>query len=155
MASRKTISSTAVTPALVSHCTELLESGGPVRSRRMFGGWGFYVDGLFVALMADDRLYLKVNDQTRPQFVAAAGLPFVYEGKGQPMQLQYCTPPADAMDSPALMQPWVALALRAALAARAAKLPRATAAPSAARTVPQTRANARPPTRKSNRKNSG
>ncbi len=84
----------------------------------MFGGWGFYVDGLFVALLANNRLYLKANDQTQPLFVAAAGLPFVYEAKGQPMQLQYYTPPPDALDSPALMQPWVALAQQAARAAR-------------------------------------
>lgn len=137
MASRKTITPTTTTPPLVSHCMELLESGGPVRTRRMFGGWGFYVDGLFVALLASDRLYLKANDQTQAQFVAAQGVPFVYEAKGQLNQLQYYTPPPDAMDSPALMQPWVALALRAALAARAVKPPRVPARQPAAPRAPR------------------
>ena len=115
----------AATPPLVAHCMELLESAGVVRSRRMFGGWGFYVDGLFVALLAGDKLYLKVNEQTRPQFEAAAGQPFVYEAKQQQLRLQYYTPPADAMDSGALMRPWVLLALQAAVQARAQKPARA------------------------------
>lgn len=116
------------TPPLVSHCCELLESAGPVRHCRMFGGWGFYVGDLFVALLAFDRLYLKVNETTRPRFEAAGCEPFVYDGKGQPMQLAYFSAPVDAMDSPALMQPWVALAVQAALTARAAKKPTARAA---------------------------
>ncbi len=108
---------------------ELLESGGPVCARRMFGGWGFYIDGLFAALMADDRLYLKANAQTRPQFVAAGSQPFVYDGHGKPLQMDYYTPPDEAMESPALMRPWALLAVHAAVAARAAA-PRKTAAKS-------------------------
>ena len=34
------------------------------------------------------------------------------------MQLRYYTPPAEALESPALMAPWARLALQAALAAR-------------------------------------
>ena len=33
----------------VAHCLELLGSVGSARSRRMFGGHGFYVDDLFIA----------------------------------------------------------------------------------------------------------
>ena len=39
-----------------AYCAELLAAVGPVRSRRMFGGHGFYVDGLFIAILAFDRL---------------------------------------------------------------------------------------------------
>jgi DNA transformation protein len=38
--------------------------------------------------------------------------------------MSYWTVPAEAMDSPALMQPWAQLAVQAALAARANKRPR-------------------------------
>ena len=100
---------------------ELLSSAGAVRCRRMFGGWGFYVDELFVALLAEDQLYLKVGEQTRAQFLAAQGKPFVYGDPQQPVALGYYTPPADALDSPALMRPWVLLAVQAALAARTPK----------------------------------
>ena len=36
----------------------------------MFGGVGIYDRDVFFALIADDTLYFKVDDSTRPEFVA-------------------------------------------------------------------------------------
>ena len=105
----------------VAHCRELLAPLGAVRSRRMFGGHGFYVDELFIALIAFGRLYLKVDERSRARFEAAGCEPFVYEGKGKPVTMGYFTAPEEAIESPALMQPWARLALEAAVRARAAK----------------------------------
>lgn len=109
--------------ALVDHCTELLSALGPVRVRRMFGGHGLYVDEVFVAIIAFDRLYLKTNERTRPLFEAEGCQPFVYDAKRGAVALGYWSAPAAAMESPALMLPWARLAMQAALAARAAKAP--------------------------------
>lgn len=105
----------------VAHCRELLAPLGAVRSRRMFGGHGFYVDDLFIALIAFGRLYLKVDERSRARFQAAGCEPFVYDGKGKPVTMGYFTAPEEAIESPALMQPWARLALDAAVRARAAK----------------------------------
>jgi DNA transformation protein len=107
--------------ALVDHCLELLAPLGAVRAKRMFGGHGLYIDELFVALIAFERLYLKVDAQTQPAFVKAGCEPFVYDGKGKPVTMSYWTVPAEAMESPALMQPWARQAIEAALRAKAAK----------------------------------
>lgn len=117
------------TDALVAHCLELLAPLGTVRAKRMFGGHGLTIDDLFVALIAFDRLYLKVHAETQPRFEAAGCEPFVYDGKGKPITMSYWTVPADAMESPAAMVPWARLAMQAALAARATKKPAAQAAP--------------------------
>ncbi len=110
---------------LVEHCRELLAPQGAVRVKRMFGGHGFYVDELFIALIAFGRLYLKADALTRERFEAAGCEPFVYEsqtgGQRKAVTMGYFTAPEDAMESPALMQPWARLALEAALRARAAK----------------------------------
>lgn len=103
------------------YCSELLSGLGAVRVRRMFGGHGLYVDGLFVAIIADERLYLKVDATSRARFEAAGCQPFVYMAKGRPHSLNYFTAPDEAMESPALMAPWVRLATEAALRARALK----------------------------------
>ncbi len=116
---------------LVAHCLELLSPLGAVRAKRMFGGHGVYVDELFVALIAFERLFLKVDDQSRASFEQAACRPFVYDGKGKPITMSYWTAPDDAMESPALMQPWARLAIAAALRARAAKAPAAPRKPRA------------------------
>ncbi|CAG1014408.1 DNA transformation protein TfoX1 [Burkholderiaceae bacterium] len=108
---------------LARHSMELLQPLGAVRSRRMFGGHGLYIDDLFVALIAFDKLFLKADAQTRPVFEAAGCEPFVYDGAGKAVTVSYFTVPADAMESPALMQPWARLALEAALRSRAARKP--------------------------------
>jgi DNA transformation protein and related proteins len=109
----------------VDHCLELLGPLGAARSRRMFGGHGIYVDDLFIALVGAERLYLKVDAQTRPQFEAAGCTPFRYSADGKSIALGYFSAPDEAIESPPLMQPWARLALAAALRARAAKPPAA------------------------------
>lgn len=119
--------------ALIDHCIELLSPLGAVRARRMFGGHGLYVDELFIAIIAFDRLYLKTDETTRERFATAGCEPFVYQAKGRDqVTLGYWTVPAEAMESPQLMQPWARLAIAAALRARAAK---PSAAPRKARAV--------------------
>src|SRR5881275_1465510 len=41
-----------------------------VRARSMFGGVGIYASDRFFALIADDMLYLKVDESNRPDFEA-------------------------------------------------------------------------------------
>ena len=134
---------TAATPPFVSHCVELLAPLGPVRVRRMFGGWGLYVDEVFLAIIAFERLYLKVNVDTQVRFEQANCEPFVYDAKGKAVSLGYWTAPPDALDSPALMEPWARLALQAALSARQVR-----SAPRAARRTsvkPAAKPKKRPP----------
>ena len=109
----------------VNHCLELLAPLGAVRARRMFGGHGLYLDDVFVALVAFERLYLKADASTQPCFAAAGCEPFIYEGKGKPISMSYWTVPAEAMDSAAEMAPWARLALQAAVAAMASKAAKA------------------------------
>ncbi|WP_374674098.1 TfoX/Sxy family protein [Ideonella sp.] len=113
-------------------CAELLAPLGPVRVRRMFGGHGLYVDEVFVALIAGDTLYLKTDDLSRPAFEAAGGHAFEYTGAdGRHAVMSYWTVPAEAMESPAQMQPWARQALASALRARASNPPARPRAPRA------------------------
>jgi DNA transformation protein len=110
-----------ISDPFVLHVCELLSSVGPCTAKRMFGGWGISVEGMNIALIAWDTLYLKTNAETEPQWLAAGAQPFVYEAKGKPMKLSYHTPPDEALESPGLMIPWARLALEAAVAARKPK----------------------------------
>jgi DNA transformation protein and related proteins len=111
--------------AFVNWCAELLAPLGAVRTRRMFGGHGFYVSELFVALVMREVLYLKVDAQTQPRFEAAGCHRFEYTtAQGEHGSLSYWSAPEEAMDAPSQMQPWGRLALEAALRAQAAKAPK-------------------------------
>lgn len=108
--------------AFTELCVEMLSPLGPVRTRRMFGGQGIYVDGVFAALIIDSQLYLKTDDMTRDRFVAAGCTPFTYATKGgERVVMSYFRPPEEALESPPLMLPWARLALEAALRAANAK----------------------------------
>jgi DNA transformation protein len=105
--------------AFANYCAELLSALGPVRVKRMFGGHGVYVDDVFIAIVTGETLYLKADPETMPRFEAAGCAPFTYAAKGKKqVSLSYRAVPAEAMDSPALMRPWAALAMEAALRAR-------------------------------------
>ncbi|WP_257450962.1 TfoX/Sxy family protein [Archangium lipolyticum] len=103
----------------VEYTLELLEPLGPVQARNMFGGWGLYQGGRMFGLIAEDRLYLKTDDTTRPAFESAGGEPFVYDaGKGRkPVTMSYWTPPPEASDDAHALLPWARRAVEAALRA--------------------------------------
>ena len=111
---------------LLAHLRELLDPLGKITMRSMFGGHGVYCDGVFFAIVIDGRLYLKVDDATRAKFKAAGCAPFVYQGKGTPIEMSYWSAPEQAMDSAEDMRPWARLAIAAALRKPVAKkrLPR-------------------------------
>jgi DNA transformation protein len=133
-------------PDLVAHCLELLGCLGPTRAKRMFSGHGIYADDLFVALIIADQLYLKADADSRPLFERAGCQPFNYTRKdGARAVMSYWTAPDDAMESPALMQPWARLAMTSALRAANSKrpaAPRKTAAK--ARATPPAKPPAKP-----------
>lgn len=50
-----------VSQEYLDYVLDLLSIVGPVTARRMFGGAGLYLKGLFFALVADDALYFTVS----------------------------------------------------------------------------------------------
>jgi DNA transformation protein and related proteins len=99
------------------YCCELLGSLGAVEAKRMFLGWGLAVDGLTMAVIARNELYLKANAQTQQHFEAAGCQVFEHTANGRTRRMQYYTAPESALESQAAMQPWAALAMQAAVVA--------------------------------------
>ncbi len=99
----------------VTHVLDLLEALGPVSARRMFGGYGIYLDQLMFALVASDTLYLKVDDESRGEFEAAGLEPFRYTKKGKTYQMSYHAAPEDALEDAELLRDWARKAVDAAM----------------------------------------
>jgi DNA transformation protein len=103
---------------LVAHVIETMRPARAV-AKAMFGGHGIYVDGLFVAIVVDDVLYLKCDAQRAAAFDALDLPRFVYRAKnGRPTSTQYRRAPDEALESTAEMRRWLRLAQAAALAKR-------------------------------------
>jgi DNA transformation protein and related proteins len=92
-----------------------------VRGRSMFGGVGIYSATMFFALIGDDVLYFKVDDQTRPDFEAKGMQPFRPFGEHGEVMQYYEVPPEVIEDLDALRQ-WADEAVGVARRARARKL---------------------------------
>lgn len=105
----------------VEHISSMLAPLGSVAVRRMFGGHGVYCDGLFIAILHDDALWLKTDAETRERFEHAGGAAFEYQRSGKTASLGFHTPPPEALESPPELLPWARLALQAALRARNTK----------------------------------
>ncbi len=115
----------ANSPEFVTHALELLSGVGPVDARAMFGGHGVYARGVMFGLLADDELFLKTDELSRPAFVDAGCRQWVYVTPSQRMEdTSWFRPPDDAHEDPEAMAAWAELGLEAALRARASKPPR-------------------------------
>lgn len=101
----------------VNHLLDLLEPLGPVSARRMFGGHGIYLDRTMFALVADDTLFLKVDDESREEFVAAGLEPFRYARRGKSYQMSYHAAPEDALEDAEQLRHWARKAVDAAMRA--------------------------------------
>ena len=97
------------------HVVELLQGLGPVSARRMFGGHGLFLDGLMFGLIADSELYLKVDRESRDQFVDQGLQAFTYHKNGKPMEMSYFQAPETCLDSLEEMTHWGNVAFAAAL----------------------------------------
>ncbi len=93
------------TPAVVHH-------------RAMFGGVGIYADGVFFALIAEDVLYLRADEETRPAFESRGMGPFLpYDDPARPMRGYYQLP-GDLLEDAESLGEWVEGAVAASRRAR-------------------------------------
>ena len=90
----------------VTYLLEQLAPLGEVRARAMFGGHGIYLGERMFALVAEDTLYIKVDDVNRAEFEARGLQPFRYEMRGEMKIMSYWQPPADALDDREMLCEW-------------------------------------------------
>jgi DNA transformation protein len=107
----------------VEHVCELLAPLGVVRAKRMFGGWGVYVDEVFMAIIANDTLWFKVDDGNRAAY-AAAGSQAFRPFPDRDTVMSYWLVPADVMDDRLAIVAWGREAIAAGERARTKKRPR-------------------------------
>ena len=91
----------------------------PVTAKSMFGGVGIYAEGLFFALIAEERLYFKVDDTNRPDFERLGMEPF--RPFGEDGAMGYYEVPADMVEDPVQLAPWMRKAIEVAAKAKGKK----------------------------------
>jgi DNA transformation protein len=81
----------------------------------MFGKTGVFCGGVMIGMVADDTLYLRVDDQNRTTFAeAAAAPPLNYRKQGRAIDLAFWRVPDRLLDEPEELVTWARAALAAA-----------------------------------------
>ena len=104
-----------------SYVVELMQSIGSVYSKRMFGGYGIFNDGLMFGLIADSVLYLKADEQTEDEFKTKGLGPFTYNKQGKEFKLSYYQAPEETLENDEEMYVWATKAYNTALRAASKK----------------------------------
>lgn len=107
------------TPEYRERIEEMLSGVVPIQTRPMFGGVGIYSDGLFFALIAEDKLYFKVDDSNKADFEKAGMEPFYPYNLPKPMK--YWELPETVLTNAKELSVWIDKALAVAELAKRKK----------------------------------
>ena len=79
-----------------------------VTSKRMFGGYGYYLDGRIFAFIVEGELYFKADEETSKDFEELGSEQFIYDGhknKG-PVAMPYWKVPEEIMNDREKIEDW-------------------------------------------------
>lgn len=91
--------------SVLNYTIDQMSDFGIVTYKKMFGGIGLFCEGLMFALIADDVLYLKVDDSNRADFEAIGSAPFKPYPHSK-MIMQYYNVPEDLLEDKERMTEW-------------------------------------------------
>ena len=99
----------------VSFITELMQAIGPVSAKKMFGGYGIFLEGLMFGIVVDDVLYFKVDRDTESKFTARGLEAFKYYKQGKEIKMSYYQAPEEVFDDSEEMRIWANMAYSSAI----------------------------------------
>ncbi len=114
----------AVSRAYLEYVLGQLAGLGGVRSRRMFGGAGLYCDEIFFAIIANDTLYLRVDDASRSDYTTRGMAAFRPYADRPEVSMSYFAAPADVLENSEELLLWSRRAVTAAGTGKSAANPR-------------------------------
>ena len=86
---------------------DLLSGFRDVRARAMFGGHGLYKDGVLFAILVKDRLYFKVDETNKKDYVKKGCHPFTYRASGKKrVSMSYWEVPVEILEDREEMSRW-------------------------------------------------
>ena len=107
----------SVSPEYQEYVTEQLSAVGYIAAKKMFGGVGLYADGIFFALLADDVLYVKVDDTNRQDF-EQAGMGAFRPYPDKTRSMQYFEVPVEVLEDAEELYNWAGKSITVALNAK-------------------------------------
>ncbi|HWY14962.1 MAG TPA: TfoX/Sxy family protein [Rhizomicrobium sp.] len=105
-----------MTPEFHVFITELFLAFGPVEGRRVFNFDGLYIEGTMFGLVANGRVFLKTDTESRKAFAAEDCGPLLYRARdGADVEMSYYEMPSRLYDEPEEASAWARRAYDVAL----------------------------------------
>lgn len=84
-----------------------------IRARKMFGGYGLYIDGQIFGIIADQELYFKANIKTADFFAQFDSEQFSYERNGKTVKMSYWRVPSEVLEDQEMLKKWLDTSFKA------------------------------------------
>lgn len=91
-------------PEYLNFVMDKLSPLGDIRSRAMFGGYGIFYEGSMFALISEDTLYFKVNEDNRDMYEKAGSKLF-------PHGISYREVPTEVIEDNSKLLAWANLSI--------------------------------------------
>ena len=101
-----------VSPDFLTFIQDQLSALGAIESKKMFGGIGFFKEGLMFAMIGGDQFRLKVDEHNQKEFEASGMKPYFSKGKKKGMP--YWAVPVDVLEDKKELVKWAKKAFDAA-----------------------------------------
>jgi DNA transformation protein len=87
---------------------EILSEIPDITSKSMFGGYGFYKNGIIFGMIAAGKFYLKTGNGNLDEFKKQGSQPFTYTGKnGKPYVMSYWELPEGILENKTELVKWI------------------------------------------------
>ena len=103
----------------VDYIIDCLSPYGTINARRMFGGYGLYLNKIIFAIIIDDELYFKADSNLGQEYKQAGSYPFTYQKNDKAVALSYWYVSAEIIETQDLLKDWFNKSLEVAISLRA------------------------------------
>jgi DNA transformation protein len=101
-----------ISPEFTSRVIAQLTAARPVRTRKMFGGLGIYLDEAFFGICDDDKTFFKVDDSNIAEYESRGMGPWIMGGQ---INDKYREVPDSIMKDPVELGDWIDASAQVAL----------------------------------------
>ena len=90
----------------VDYILELLSEFDNITVKKMFGSHSLYKDGIIFAIIDNNELYFKVNEETKSKYEELNSEAFTYTRNNKTISMCYWKVPAQVLDDQELFNKW-------------------------------------------------
>ena len=105
----------------VDYVVDILEQFETIAVRKMFGGFGIYKNGLMFALIAENELYFKADEDTAKYFQTYGSEPFTYDNGKKLVKMSYWKVVPEVLENHEMIKNWMDISYNVAVIAKAKK----------------------------------